>query len=183
MKKSIDKWLYYFQWFAIVLCAIGLMMFLSTSVKGAEDNKTKEVVSKEWTTQMLYDTTNVCYQGTVRWIVISNPTLIGQTPNFRSRREMLIHCFCVMDRIKKEFKIEEYQKLVYDLDWVGKTFMTKAKECFKEEKTLSSFFVIMGEEDNKTITIPEEKTEDSQEESPDQQQEESNGIPETIFQG
>jgi len=194
MKKSIDKWLYYFQWFAIVLCAIGLMMFLSTSVKGAEDNKTKEVVSKEWTTQMLYDTTNVCYQGTVRWIVISNPTLIGQTPNFRSRREMLIHCFCVMDRIKKEFKIEEYQKLVYDLDRVGKIFMTKATECFKEEKTLSSFFVIMGEEDNKTITIPEretdnpvevpeEKTEDSQEESPDQQQEESNGIPETIFQG
>jgi len=30
---------------------------------------------------------------------------------------------------------------------------------------------------------PEDKPKDSQEESPDQQQEESNGIPETIFQG
>ena len=183
MKKSIDKWLYYFQWFAIVLCAIGLMMFLSTSAKGAEDNKTKEVVSKEWTTQMLYDTTNVCYQGTVRWIVISNPTLIGQTPNFRSRREMLIHCFCVMDRIRKEIKIEEYQKLVYDQERVGTLFTTKAVECIKEEKTLPSFFGKQTiETDNSTI-VPNGETEDSKVESPDQKQEESEESPQTIFQG
>ena len=177
----------------IIGLIFGLMFFFVKGVR-AEDNETKKVVLKEWTTQLLYDTTNACYEGTIRWIVMTHPSLIGQMPGLASQRQMIVHCFCVMDRIKKEFKIEEYQKLVYDLDWVGKTFMTKATECFKEEKTLSSFFVIMGEEDNKTITIPERETdnpvevpegetEDSQEESPDQQQEESNGIPETIFQG
>ena len=47
----------------------------------AEDNKTrKKVILKEWTTQLLYDTTNACYQGTIRWIVMTNPTLLGQSP-------------------------------------------------------------------------------------------------------
>ena len=35
----------------------------------------------EWTTQLVYDTTNACYQGTVRWIVMTNPSLAGQAPN------------------------------------------------------------------------------------------------------
>ena len=74
--------------------------------------------------------------------------------------------------------------------------MLKAMECVNEYKSLPSFFtkIIQPPSDNETITIPkgetnkptvvpEEETEDSQEESPDQQQEESNGIPETIFQG
>ena len=56
----------------------------------AEDNKTrKKVILKEWTTQLLYDTTNACYQGTIRWIVMTNPTLLGQSPGWRSKRQML----------------------------------------------------------------------------------------------
>jgi len=99
-----------------------------------------------------------------------------------------------MDRIRKEIKIEDYQKLVYNPEWTGNTFMTKALECVKEEKTLPSFFVIQGDEGIKTTPIPKGKidnppvvpegeTEDSKEESPDQKQEESEGSPETIFQG
>ena len=177
----------------LIIITLGVLMFVSTSVEGV-DNKTKEIVLKEWTTQLLYDTTNACYEGTVRWVLMNHPSLLGQPPTMQAQRQMIVHCFCVMDRIRKEIKIEEYQKLVYDQEWVGNTFMTKALECVKEEKTLSSFFVIMGEEDNKTITIPEgetdnpvevpkEKTEDSSEESPDQKQEESEESPQTIFQG
>ena len=162
----------------------------------AEDNKTrKRVILKEWTTQLLYDTTNACYQGTIRWIVLTNPALIGQTPGWQSQRQMLVHCFCVMERIRKNIKIEEYQKKVFDQEWTGNTFMTKALECVKEEKTLPSFFVIEGErgiksiptpkemETENSIVVPDGETEDSQEESPDQKQEESEGSPETIFQG
>ena len=162
----------------------------------AEDNKTrKKVILKEWTTQLLYDTTNACYQGTIRWIVMSNPNLLGQAPGWRSQRQMIEHCFCVMDKIRKKIKIEEYQKRVFEQEWTGNTFMTNALECIEEEKTLSSFFVIEGEKGIKTIPTPKEKetdnpavvpdgeTDDSQEESPDQKQEESEGSPQTIFQG
>ena len=162
----------------------------------AEDNKTrKKVILKEWTTQLLYDTTNACYQGTIRWIVMTNPALIGQTPGWQSQRQMIVHCFCVMERIRKNIKIEEYQKNVFNQEWTGNLFMTKALECVKEEKTLPSFFIIEGERGIKSIPKPKEKetdnpavvpdgeTDDSQEESLDQKQEESEGSPQTIFQG
>ena len=45
-------------WFGLFFIMIGV-----GEVIKAEDNKTKDV----WTTQLLYDTTNACYQGTVRW--------------------------------------------------------------------------------------------------------------------
>ena len=73
--------------------------------------------------------------------------------------------------------------------------MSKALECVKEEKTLPSFFVIEGDKGIKSKPVPKEKkienpavvpdgeTDDSQEESPDQKQEESEGSPQTIFQG
>ena len=182
----------------IIGLILGLMVFLMFFfVKGlrAEDNETKKVVLKEWTTQLLYDTTNACYSGTIRWIVLTNPSLIGQAPDFAAQRQMMIHCFCVMDRIRNEIKIEDYQKLVYDPEWTGNTFMIKAMECVGEDKTLPSFFVMQGGgikkyniEDNKTITIPnlkaipKEEIEDLKE-SPDQQQKESDSLPETIFQG
>jgi len=178
----------------IIGLIFGLMVFFVKGVR-AEDNETKKVVLKEWTTQLLYDTTNACYHGTIRWIVLSNPSLIGQAPDFVAQRQMMIHCFCVMDRIRNEIKIEEYQKLVYDPEWTGNTFMIKAMECVKEEKTLPSFFVIQGDEGIKTTPIPKvtddnetkkvipEKSEDSKDELPSQKPKESEEDSTTIFQG
>ena len=68
--------------------------------------------------------------------------------------------------------------------------MLKAMECIREYKTLPSFFksIIETPLDNETkkenkIIIKPEGSQDSQEESPDQKQEESEGSPQTIFQG
>ena len=154
----------------------------------AEDNKTKKIILKEWTTQLLYDTTNACYQGTIKWVIMSNPKLLGVPPGWKSQRQMIEHCFCVMDRIRREISIEEYQKRVFEQEWVGNTFLTKAFECVKEEKTLPSFFVIRGDDEiettpNNPVEVPDGETEDSKEESLDQKQEESEGSPQTIFQG
>ena len=184
----------YIKKILICIMIVFVVSIFIVNLTRAEDNKTK-VILKEWTTQIIYDTTNACYQGTARWIVLTNPGLIGQIPSYASQREMMIHCFCVMDRIRKEFKIEDYQVKVYDPEWTGNTFMIKAMECVGEDKTLPSFFVMQGGgikkyniEDNKTITIPnlkaipKEEIEDLKE-SPDQQQKESDSIPETIFQG
>jgi len=179
----------------IIGLIFGLMFFFVKGVR-AEDNETKKVVLKEWTTQLLYDTTNACYHGTIRWVLLTHPSLLGQPPNWRSQRQMIEHCFCVMDRIRKEIKIEDYQKLVYDPEWTGNTFMLKAMECVKEEKTLPSFFVIQGEEGIKTTPIPKvktddnetkkvipEKSEDSKDELPSQKPKESEEDSTTIFQG
>ena len=178
----------------IIGLIFGLMFFFVKGVR-AEDNETKKVVLKEWTTQLLYDTTNACYEGTIRWVLLTHPSLLGQPPNWKSQRQMIEHCFCVVDRIRKEIKIEDYQKLVYDPVWTGNTFMVKAMECVKEEKTLPSFFVIQDKkikttpipkvktDDNETKRVIPEKSEDSKDELPSQKPKESEEDSTTIFQG
>jgi len=190
--------------YTIFTSMIFLMLFIfggmvMVSQVKAEDNKTIEFTDKgwpkildddKWRTQLLFDTVQACYQGTIRWIVISNPTLLGQIPNPIAQRQMMEHCFCVMDKIRKENKVKEYKKKVLDPEWGGNTFMLKAMECVKEYKTLPSFFTSIIEipSDNETkkenkIIIKPEEPQDSPEESPDQKQEESEGSPQTIFQG
>ena len=170
--------------FAFVIC-----IFLSWSCRLEAGHTGKHKVLTEWSTQLIYDTTNACYQGTIKWIVMTNPSLYGVPPGFESSRQMLVHCFCVMDRIQKQVTIAEYQKRVFETDWVGQLFMGKALECVKEEQTLPSFFKMLPDNETKDdhgiqSVIPKVKPKDSQEESPDLQQEESiNGLPETIFQG
>jgi len=196
MKETTEKWLYYLQWIAVTLCALGLMMFVSTSVEGVEDNKTIEFTDRgwpkildddKWTTQLLFDTVQACYQGTVRWIVLSNPTLLGQIPTLAAQRQMMEHCFCVMDKIRKENKVEEYKKEVLNPEWGGNLFMLKAMECVNEYKTLPSFFtniIPTPPDNNDKIVTPKDKPKDSQDEPPGQKPKESkNGLPATIFQG
>ena len=194
MKETTEKWLYYLQWITITV-GILIVLFLSTAVESAEDNKTIEFDDKgwpkildddEWRSQLIFDTVQACYQGTIRWIVLSNPSLLGQIPNPIAQRQMMEHCFCVMDKIRKENKVKDYRKNVLDPEWGGNLFMLKAVECVGEYETLPSFFMKMPTPDNETkkdnkIIIKEPK--DSQEESPDQKQEESEGSPQTIFQG
>ena len=182
---------------------IGVLMFLiilfvtGIFAARAEDNKTIEFTDMgwpkildddKWTTQMLFDTVQACYQGTIRWVVLSHPTLLNQIPTLAAQRQMMEHCFCVMDKIRKENKVEDYRKKVLDPEWGGNTFMLKAMECVNKYKTLPSFFtnIIQTPSDNETnkpTVVPEGETEDSKEESPDQKQEESEGSPQTIFQG
>jgi len=170
-------------------------------VKGAkaEDNKTIEFTDKgwpkilddnKWTSQLIFDTVQACYQGTIRWVVLSHPTLLNQIPTLAAQRQMMEHCFCVMDKIRKENKVEDYRKKVLDPEWGGNTFMLKAMECVNKYKTLPSFFtnIIVIPSDNETkkenkIIIKPEEPQDLQEESPDQPKEESEGSPQTIFQG
>jgi len=192
-----------FIWLFLFFFIFGGMVMVS-QVK-AEDNKTFEFTDTgwpkildddKWTTQMLFDTVQACYQGTIRWVVLSHPSLLSQIPTLAAQRQMMEHCFCVMDKIRKENKVKDYRKKVLDPEWGGNLFMLKAMECVNEYKTLPNFFtkIIETPSDNETITIPkgetnkptvvpEGETEDSKEESPDQKQEESEGSPQTIFQG
>jgi hypothetical protein len=133
----------------------------------AEDNKTTNDLTRtsggfpkildddKWASQLVYDTINACYQGTIRWVILSNPSLLGQIPALVAQRQMVEHCFCVMDKIRKENKVEEYRKKVIDPQWGGNLFMLKAVECVKEYETLPSFFMKMPIPDNATKTDDE----------------------------
>jgi len=182
-----------------VLLFLLILLVAGMFVVKAEDNRTIEFDDRgwpkildddEWRSQLVFDTVQACYQGTIRWIVLSNPTLLGQIPAPLAQRQMMEHCFCVMDKIRKENKVKEYKKDVLDPEWGGNLFMLKAMECIREYRTLPSFFksIIETPLDNETkkenkIIIKPEGSQDSPEESPDQKQEESKGSPQTIFQG
>ena len=183
-----------------VLLFLIIMLVAGMFVVKAEDNKTidepvftergwpKILDDNKWTTQLIFDTVQACYQGTIRWVVLSHPTLLNQIPTLAAQRQLMEHCFCVMDKIRKENKIEDYRKKVIDPEWGGNLFMLKAMECVGEYKTLPSFFMKMPTPDNETkkenkVIIKPEEPQNSQEESPDQPKEESEGSPQTIFQG
>jgi len=184
----------------LILGFICFLMFFFVKGARAEDNKTgkdpiqftdrgfpKILDADQWPSQLIYDTIGACYQGTVRWILLSNPSLFNQLPNPIAQRQIVEHCFCVMDKIRKENNVKDYRKKVLDPEWGGNFFMLKAMECVKVYGTLPSFFMKMPTPDNKTksnnTTIIPEEPPDSKDESPDQKQKESTGFPETIFQG
>ena len=177
----------------MVLFLVGGLLMLN-QVR-AEDNKTivdqsrtaggfpKILDSGKWSTQLLWDTTNACYQGTIRWIVMTNPSLLGQAPNIMAQRQMVVHCFCVVDKIRNEHTLEEYFKKVLDPQWSGNIFMTKAMECVKEWQTLPLFFTT-----NLPVTpeklIPDNSSSTKDAESlPDQKQKEFKEESPLIFQG
>ena len=148
----------------LILGFISFLMFFFVKGVRAEDNKTvkeqfrtaggypKILGEGKWSTQLLWDTTNACYQGTIRWIVMTNPSLLGQVPNVMAQRQMVVHCFCVVDKIRNEHTLEEYFKKVLDPQWSGNLFMIKAMECVKEWQTLPLFFTTNLPIDNETIT-------------------------------
>ena len=180
-----------------VLLVVMILLVAGVAVVKAEDNKTIEFDDKgwpkildddEWRSQLVFDTVQACYQGTIRWVLLSNPSLLNQIPSPIAQRQMMEHCFCVMDKIRKENKIEDYKKKVLNPEWGGNLFMLKAMECVREYETLPSFFMKMPTPDNETKKenkklIKPEELQDLQEESPDQPKEESEGSPQTIFQG
>ena len=147
--------------FLIILLVSGLF------VVKAEDNKITNDLTRtsggfpkildddKWASQLVYDTINACYQGTIRWVILSNPSLLGQIPALIAQRQMVEHCFCVMDKIRKENKVEEYRKKVMNPQWGGNLFVLKAVECVKEYETLPSFFMKMPIPDNATKTDDE----------------------------
>jgi hypothetical protein len=138
------------------------MFIMQLTVVRAEDNKTidepqftergfpKILDDDTWTSQLIYDTIGACYQGTIRWVVLSNPSILGQIPSPIAQRQMVEHCFCVMDMIRKEHKVKEYKKKVIDPEWGGNLFMLKAMECVGKYETLPSFFMKMPTPDNET---------------------------------
>jgi hypothetical protein len=134
---------------------VGILVFLIIMIVAgmfavkAEDNKTR---TGEWTTQLLYDTVNACYQGTYKWILMANPALIGSQPPPRTQRQMVQHCFCVLDKLRNKFYVEEYIEFVESELPIGQLFMKSAYECMEEFDTMRGIIILQDSLDNGTKT-------------------------------
>ena len=130
----------------LILIVVGLFIVNITTIR-AEDNKTTQ-----WNTQLVYDNVNACYQGTYRWILMANPALIGKSPPLIVQRQMVQHCFCVLDKIRVEFPTEKYIELIGMGISVGELYMKKAYECIEEYDTMRGIIILQDSLDNATKT-------------------------------
>ena len=177
----------------LILFFLGAMVMIS-QVRGNEKKSLMFDTSKYgWPTQLLFDSTNACYQGTYKWIVMSNPILLGSVPPPQTQRAMIEHCFCVLDTIRLQYSYVEYMQMVMDQDKMGNLYYETALKCVTDHGTLQGI-IVLEPKDNATVTEnetiidnstlkKEEPKEDSKESSPDQSEKESIGDSETIFQG
>jgi hypothetical protein len=142
-----------------------LMVFLFEEVR-AEDNNTKgtvadelnnarkqlkkefiKVPNDEWPSQVIFDTVQVCYQGTLRWVAMGNPNLINTPPPYNIARVMTIHCFCVLDKLRTAYKLTVWTKMLSKENPLApivapREFMEKAVLCLKEHNTLTGLIVL-----------------------------------------
>ena len=177
----------------LILFFFGAMVMIS-QVRGSEKKSLMFDTSKYgWPTQLLFDSTNACYQGTYKWIVMSNPILLGSVPPPQTQRAMIEHCFCVLDTIRLQYSYVEYMQMVMDQDKMGNLYYETALKCVTDHGTLQGI-IVLEPKDNATVTDnetiidnstlkKEEPKEDSTESSPDQSEKESISDSETIFQG
>ena len=195
MENLNQKWSKnrYFRGFSVKRIALFVAVYFITLIViseiKAEDNKTIKKMpmpgisslSDMWPTQLIYDSVHACYQGTIRWVITANPSLAGVAPSALVQREMIIHCHCVLDKIRVDYDLQEYLKRVFDLPFVSDLYMTKALECVNDRKTLKGIIILQKPNDNETI-IPDE-SQGLKEELQEPKQEEPKSEPETIFRG
>ncbi len=158
--------------FLIILIPVSIFIINLTVVR-AEDNNTKEigadelnkarkqlkneekivnrhfikVPDDEWPSQVIFDTIQICYQGTIKWIVMGSPGLLGQVPPYPVARAMTVHCFCVLDKLRTEYKFTPYTNMLGKDDPMNprvlpNKFMEKAVQCIKEHNTLAGLVVL-----------------------------------------
>ena len=189
----------YFKGISFVKIAFFILFFLGamvmiSQVRGNEKKSLMFDTSKYgWPTQLLFDSTNACYQGTYKWIVMSNPILLGSVPPPQTQRAMIEHCFCVLDTFRLQYSYVEYMQMVMDQDKMGNLYYETALKCVTDHGTLQGI-IVLEPKDNATVTEnetiidnstlkKEEPKKDSLELSPDQSEKDPISDSETIFQG
>ena len=149
------------------LIVLGMVFFINGAK--AQDKPIIKVPNDEWDSQVVFDTVQVCYQGTLNWVAMGNPNLMNTPPPYHVARVMTIHCFCVLDRLRTAYKLSEWREMLSKDNPLAPTvapkqFMQKAVECIRDHNTLAGLVVLdpkMLDEflnDNETITRKQEES-------------------------
>ena len=139
----------------ILMMFVIVFLFLFLPFIWAEHSKDldgyEKVPDDEWPSQVIFDTIHVCYNGTLRWVAMGNPNLLNQPPPYHIARIMTVHCFCVLDKVRSEFKYRAYvdyinkDQLEQKPTLIPKLFMGKSLECIRDYHTLGGL-VLLDEE-------------------------------------
>ena len=149
------------------LIVLGMVFFINGAK--AQDKPLIKVPNDEWDSQVVFDTVQVCYQGTLNWVAMGNPNLMNTPPPYHVARVMTIHCFCVLDKLRTAYKLAEWREMLSKDNPLAPTvapkqFMQKAVECIRDHKTLAGLVVLdpkmLNEflNDNETITRKQEES-------------------------
>ena len=164
----------------ITMCLILFALFTVTVFAWSVQAQETEKKDKFYPNFLLYNSTTACMQGLVQMVISNNPSLKNQFIPPAIQQQLLGHCSCIVDRIRKEITIQEYRKEIHDYLWIKTVWGKYGTECMKagylagiiqlptDNKTKEDTRV----EDNKTESLkPESSVEEIENEEP------------TIFQG
>ena len=162
----------------ITICFILFALF--TASVFAFSLQAKEKKNEIYPNFLLYNSTTACMQGLVQVVISNNPKLRNQFIPPAVQQQLLGHCSCVVDRIRKVYPLQEYLNEIHDYLWIKTVWGKYGTECMKagylagiiqlptDNKTKEDTRV----EDNKTESLkPESSVEEIENEEP------------TIFQG
>ena len=152
----------------ILMMFIIVFLFMFLPFIWAEHSKDLDGYDKvpddEWPSQVIFDTIHVCYNGTLRWVAMGNPSLLNTPPPYGIARLMTVHCFCVLDKVRTQYKYRAYvDYIMQDKDLtkptlIPKLFMGKSLECIRDYHTLQGLILL----DEETIKALNESTEDNE---------------------
>ena len=129
---------------------------------------------------LLYNSTTACMQGLVQVVISNNPKLRNQFIPPAVQQQLLGHCSCVVDRIRKVYPLQEYLNEIHDYLWIKTVWGKYGAECMKAGYLAG---IIQLPTDNKTKE--DTRVEDNKTESlkPESNVEEIENEEATIFQG
>ena len=170
--------------FLMLLIPVSIFIMNLTVVK-AEDNKPFiKVPNDEWPSQVIFDTVQVCYQGTLRWVATGNPNLMNTPPPYHVARVMTIHCFCVLDKLRTAYKFSIWTKMLFGDNPMEpvvapREFMEKAIYCIRDHNTLAGVVLLDQDTIDKFLNDNETKNNTKIEvKPPDNNSGESDSTPE-----
>ena len=164
----------------ITICFI-LFAFFTISVF-AYSLQASEKKDEFYPNFLLYNSTTACMQGVVSLVISNNPSLKNQFIPPAVQQQLLGHCSCIVDRIRKVYTIQEYRKEVHDYLWIKTVWGKYGTECMKAGY-LAGIVQLPIPTDNETKE--DTKVEDNKTESlkPESSVEEIENEEPTIFQG
>ena len=173
-KKEILFWTFAFT--------IGIFLAWSCRLEAQETEKKGILVhtNEFYPNFLLHNSTTACIQGVVQLIISYNPTLRNQFIPPAIQQQLIGHCSCIMDNIRKEYTIQEYMTQMNDYLWIKDVWGRHGENCTKAGYLAG---LIHFPTDNKTKE--DTKVEDNKTESlkPESKVEEIENEEATIFQG
>ena len=162
----------------ITICFILFALF--TASVFAFSLQAKEKKNEIYPNFLLYNSTTACMQGLVQVVISNNPKLRNQFIPPAVQQQLLGHCSCVVDRIRKVYPLQKYLNEIHDYLWIKTVWGKYGAECMKAGYLAG---IIQLPTDNKTKE--DTRVEDNKTESlkPESSVEEIENEEATIFQG